>query len=72
MEEKYYTRMLTGVEVKETCQKDSDCRLGEVCMTWQYDPGTDTSRCSTFTITTSDTATIFPVILFSFSLLWIV
>jgi len=34
----------TGMEVKETCQKDEDCRLGEVCMTWQYDPGTDTSR----------------------------
>lgn len=33
-----------GVEVKETCQKDDDCRLGEVCMTWQYDPGTDTAR----------------------------
>jgi len=37
-------REMGGVEVKETCQKDSDCRLGEVCMTWQYDPGTDTSR----------------------------
>lgn len=32
------------VEVRETCQRDEDCRLGEVCMTWQYDPGTDTSR----------------------------
>lgn len=32
------------VEVRETCRRDEDCRLGEICMSWQYDPGTDTSR----------------------------
>jgi len=34
----------SGMEVKETCQRDEDCRIGEVCMTWQYDPGTDIAR----------------------------
>jgi len=32
------------MEVRETCQRDEDCRLGEICMTWQYDPGTDSAR----------------------------
>jgi len=32
------------MEVRETCQRDEDCRLGEICMTWQYDPGTDNAR----------------------------
>jgi len=32
------------MEVRETCHRDEDCRLGEICMTWQYDPGTDTAR----------------------------
>jgi len=32
------------MEVRETCQRDEDCRLGEICMTWQYDPGTESAR----------------------------
>lgn len=34
-------RQRPPMEVRETCQRDEDCRLGEICMTWQYDPGTD-------------------------------
>jgi len=32
------------METRATCKKDEDCRLGEICMTWEYDPAADNKR----------------------------